>query len=206
MQMSMKNKRAYVFLLVLSFLLLLPSAAFASYAYDYGDDEFYFTETCLGYADGAWNSFGLSWQDLYGPEFTEARVLGNMPYGNAFYNYSHGDPGIIYDNYWNEITWSEIKNAKGTDWKKFVFADSCNGSDNSNLASGFGISNGDGSNHAFLGWVGPSYDSYNYANFDYHFWNRVKQHWSVLDAAIYAQSATGISHYKFYGAPQNVSW
>jgi hypothetical protein len=187
-------------LLILS--LMVPTAAFAYYAYDYGNSEFSTSLDRLLYAGDAWNSLGFTYGSYFGSQFTKSTVLSNMPYGNGFYCFTHGNKGLITDNNGAYIYANEISSARSGDWKRLVFCDSCYSALDGTLAYGFGIQTGDGDLHCFIGWLGYTYDNSNYRDWCYWFWRFVKNHNTIYNSA---QGATamvpGVINWLYHGDP-----
>ncbi|MEW6772086.1 MAG: hypothetical protein AB1330_11965 [Bacillota bacterium] len=182
--------------------MVFPVTALAAYAYNYGDDEFRYSSDNLLYACEAWTNLGLTWSAYFGWQFVESTVLANMPYGNGFYATCHGGPNVIYDNYGSPIYGGEIYTARQGDWKRLVYCDACCSAYDGSLAWGFGIQNGDGSLHCFLGWIGITYDSYEHSQWNYVFWNNVKNHNTIYNSAVAANRQWPLPEsWRFYGNP-----
>jgi len=190
-----------VLLSVLMISVAIPSVAWGAYAYNYGDDEFEYSYDNLLYACDAWTDLGLTWSAYFGWQFTKQTVLANMPYGNGFYATCHGNAGLIADNYGSPIYYWEISNARIGDWKRLVFCDSCYSASNASLANAFGIADGDGDLHCFLGWITLSYDSWAYSRWNYVFWANVGSHKTIYNSALAASYQWQIWNWRFYGNP-----
>jgi hypothetical protein len=187
-------------------LVLIPaSAAFAAYAYDYGrTSDLRYADECVSYASDAWVELGFSYQDYLGSSFTRSSFLANCPYGNGVYAYTHGSTTTISDNGSGTITTSDVSVSRKGDWKRLVFLDACNTATSSEWAAAWGIRTGDGDLHAFIGWVGFSYDSPLYADFTYCFFKNMSYYrYTIRRSLELAKAVTGISNYRYYG---NADW
>jgi len=199
-------KRLSVAILVIA-MLAVPSTAMASYAFDYGNTNgMTYGDDCVYEANRMWGTLGLTYSSYIGSTFTKSTFLNNCATGNGVYAYTHGSADAISDNSnssSNYIYRSDVSSKRGTDWKRLVFLDACRTADNSNWASAWGISNGDGSSHAFIGWKGESQDSWNYYVFTTEFLYWVKNKKTIQYALDQARIKTSISHYGTYGS---TSW
>lgn len=197
----MRKRILYVLLVVL--LVLVPSTkAFAAYAYNYGrTNGFNYADDCVGYANACWNKLGLSYQSYLGSSFTKSTFLSNCPYGNGVLAYSHGNSSYIFDNGTGEIYWDEVVTRRNNDWKRLVFFHTCDSANSSIWAGSWGIQDGDGDLHCFIGWINFFYDNSSYDTFNRYFWGRVGDRYRIDQALSIARTASGVSNYYYYGNP-----
>jgi len=196
-----KTLKIFVVIMIVVALLIVPSTAFASYAYDYARDDFNWGLFCLDQADECWSMLGLTYTSYYGPGFQSGSFKLNCSSGNGVYADTHGSPDSIADDAGYSITRWDVSSYRNGDWKRLIFLDACDTADNSNWASAWGISNGDGSLHTYLGWVGYSYDNYHYAFFTDWFYQKVQDHYSIKYSIERASAETGVTNYRYYGNP-----
>lgn len=202
MDILKRNKRfGVVFCSILIILMLFPAIAHASYAYNYGrTSDLRYADDCVYEARRSWIALGKSY-NYYFSGFSESTFLNNIPLGYAVYAYTHGSTSEILDNYSGVIARGEVSTKRNGRWQRLVFLDACNTATDSLWASSWGISNGDGSNHTYIGWVGYSYDNYTYYSFTRDFWGSVGAHYTILQSLQRAQNATGITNWRYYGNP-----
>ena len=192
--------------------LTIPAAAFATiYDYDYGRTrDLTYADDGVYYADRAWSGLGFAYESHVGSTFTESRAKANLPLGNGFYVYTHGNADAFLDNnasnpptsYSNPgvLTRADVTGARAGDWKRLVFLDFCNSSDDARWASAFGIAYGDGYSHASLGWTGTALDNATYSSFDNWFWWSVQNYSTISASANYAAyRAGGATNWLLYG-------
>lgn len=182
------------------------------YAYDYSNTDIGGWSTVLSYANNAWSRLGKSYGSYSGSNFTESIVRTNLPpmYGaDAFYAFTHGKAGAFGVNgpgttdVTKIVTASEVSTWREGNWYKLVFIDACESASDGTLASGFGITNTDGSLHAFLGWKIVVSNAAKYLDFDKYFWDYLSgmYRYSVGDSAYYAGLNTANWDYRIYGNP-----
>lgn len=196
-------KKVFSLKLALLVLLIFPAVAFGSYAYDYARDDFNYGADCLASANDCWRTLGFSYSSYYGSNFTESTFLANCDLGDAVYVDTHGSTTSIWDDANNDIYTSEVNTARNTDWKRLIFLDACHTAETPDWANAWGISDGDGSEHCFIGWDGYSYDNYDYYKFVDTFYLWVGYQDTIYDAIYQAWLASNVDNWNYYG---NVNW
>jgi len=190
---------------ILLVMMLFPCVAFASYAYDYGRiKDLNYTYTNVYAANDAWSKLGFSYTHYF-TSFSKSTFLNNCPTGNAVYAYTHGysSGDSIIDNGTGRIYRDEVGQARNGDWKRLVFLDACYTANDGWWAYYWGITDGDGSLHTYVGWWGASYDNATYSKFTTTFWSSVAARYTILESLHRAENASGVLNWNFYG---NANW
>jgi hypothetical protein len=200
----MLRRKAIIAAIAIAIILANVMPALAAYGYNYArTSDLVYADDGAQYAHRAWQYVGFTSNIYTGSTFTESTFLSNSKYGNGVYASTHGNSDSISDNGSGSITRSEVSSNRNSDWKRLVFLDACDTADNSNWAAAWGISSGDGNLHAYIGWVGYSYDNRTYLSFTANFWDWVAGGYTIRQALTRGKNISGVTNYRSYG---NIDW
>lgn len=195
----LKSLKVKIALVLCTILCITPSLnASAVTGYSNFDKSFVFSRTQAEVAERFFNKWGYTCNVPLYTSFKKPDILAAIPNVTTFYVSGHGNVGRIIDGYSNRIYASEI-DAASVGFYKFVYTDTCSTGTDGTVAAAFNITNGDGLNHAFLGWTKTITDSPWYYDFTYSLFNHLDSGKNLNDACWSAHIYSGVSGYKSYG-------
>lgn len=197
--MKLKIKSLIMALAVITFFSLSPKV-YAENAFSGRDMYFYYSTNQAQFAQQAFNNWGYSCNVPSGTNFTKATIFSKVGSDVCFYVSGHGNVDYIFAGYngSEQISYSEMAQyTRG--FYKFVYTDTCLTGSNGNMAAAFNISNGDGQNHAYLGWNKVTYDNYQYSLFTQRVFTDLTAGSNLNDSLWDAHLMYGATGYSVYG-------